>query len=178
MGSTGLQFQPECLSKPAPGSGDADTASAPSRLGSQGLGHGTSLGHPWLSSPQMTPRLSDAALLALFAPYCGGLAREADLTEALHILAGGRLDGLRPVHGSRGHLFQLSWSSVHAPLEIAHCELAFPDQPQITYRFELLTHQLVDWLMDRSDSGGTALDLPDSFWRWLLTGADPAAADA
>lgn len=126
----------------------------------------------------MTPRLSDAALLALFAPYCGGLAREPDLQEALRILAGCRLDGLRPVHGSRGHLFRLSWSSVHAPLEVAHCELAFPDQPQITYRFELLTHQLVDWLMDRSDSGGSASDLPDSFWRWLLTGADPAAADA
>ena len=60
----------------------------------------------------------------------------------------------------------------------AHCELAFPDQPTITYRFELLTHQLVDWLMDRSDSGGAGSDLPDSFWRWLLTGADPSAADA
>ena len=126
----------------------------------------------------MTPRLSDAALLALFAPYCGGLTREPDLQEALQILAGCYLDGLRPVHGSRGHLFQLSWSSVHAPLEIARCELTFPDQPQITYRFELLTHQLVDWLMDRSDSDGTGFDLPDSFWRWLLTGADPAAADA
>lgn len=126
----------------------------------------------------MTPRLSDAALLALFAPYCGGLTREPDLQEALQILAGCHLDGLRPVHGSRGHLFQLSWSSVHAPLEIALCELTFPDQPQITYRFELLTHQLVDWLMDRSDSDGTGSDLPDSFWRWLLTGADPASADA
>ena len=126
----------------------------------------------------MTPRLSDAALLALFAPYCGGLSRELDLQQALQVLARCRLDGLRPVHGSRGHRYQLSWSSVHAPLEIAQCELAFPDHPDIKYRFELLTHQLVDWLMDRSDSGGTSSDLPDSFWRWLLTGADPAATDA
>ena len=178
MGSTSLEFQPQCLSEPASSPGDADAASAPALLGSQNLGHPISLGHPWLSSTQRTPRLSDAALLPLFAPYCGGLTRELDLQEALQILAGCRLDGLRPVHGSRGHLFRLSWSCVHAPLEIAHCELAFPDQPQIIYRFELLTHQLVGWLMDRSHSESTGSDLPDSFWRWLLTGADPSAADA
>ena len=111
MGPTGMEFQPQSLSKPAPGPGDADAASAPARLGSQGLGHGISLGHPWLISTQMAPRLSDAALLALFAPYCGGLSREQDLQEALQVLAGRRLDGLRPVHGGRGHLFRLSWSA-------------------------------------------------------------------
>ena len=45
------------------------------------------------------PGVTDAALQALFAPYCGGVSRGGELTEALQILQRGELWGRRPVQG-------------------------------------------------------------------------------
>ena len=94
--------------------------------------------------------VSDVALLALFAPYCGGLAREQDLRSALHTLLAGKFQGIRPREGTDGHAFHLSWEGGHAPLENATCQLVLPETTFQPYRFELVTHQLVLWLKDRS----------------------------
>ena len=40
------------------------------------------------------------------------------------------------------------------------------------YRFDLVTHQLVSWLMQVDDQVGERGDLPDAFWQWLLVGID------
>ena len=128
--------------------------------------------------PLVPAFVSDAALLALFAPYCGGLAREQDLRSALQTLLLGRFRGVRPREGTRGHAFQLSWESGCAPLEMSTCQLDLPDTPAKPYRFELVTHQLVLWLMDRSTAEDGHGDLPDAFWVWLLVGTDRKADDA
>ena len=49
--------------------------------------------------------VSDAALLALFAPYCGGLAREQDLRSPLHTLLAGSFGGFAHGKGLRGMPF-------------------------------------------------------------------------
>jgi len=67
--------------------------------------------------------LADDALQVLFAPYCGGLARSEALRDALMLLRGQRLEGCRPVEGSDGHGFVLSWSDERAPLDVIHCQL-------------------------------------------------------
>ena len=121
----------------------------------------------------MDPRVSEAAQIALFAPYCGGLARQAELKGALRILEAGSLEGTRPVQGTSGHAFQLTWSGGQAPLEIVACQLLFPGHGWLTYRFEAVTHQLVMWLMDvPSEEAPEGCDLPDGFWQWLLVGGD------
>lgn len=126
------------------------------------------------SRPLVVPPLSEAALQALFAPYCGGLAREADLLAALRTLKSLGFDGLRPVDGGLDHRYLLRWSAVHAPLESTSCQMRFPDRTELVYEFDLVTHQLVQWLMDCRLAEDGQLDLPDSFWQWLLLGADPS----
>ena len=121
--------------------------------------------------------VSDVALLALFAPYCGGLTREQDLRSALQTLLAGEFRGIRPREGMNGHAFQLSWGGGHAPLEIATCQLVLPKTTVQPYRFELVTHQLVLWLMDCSIGKAGNQDLPDAFWTWLLIGTDLEGGD-
>lgn len=122
------------------------------------------------------PALSDAARVAFYAPYCGGLEREDDLRKALGLLERGSLEGSRVVTGRADHVFELRWSPAKAPLEPLTCQLTFPAQPALGYEFELATQQLVVWLMERGDAGMT--DLPDGFWHWLLIGAEPIADHA
>ena len=130
--------------------------------------------------PGVSASVSDAALLALFAPYCGGLAREDALHGALQLLQQQKFQGTRPVQGAAGHRFVLGWTGQRAPLETVACELTFPDQPEVHYSFELSAHQLVSWLMERSTDGNeagregamAAPDLPDAFWQWLLVGTE------
>ncbi|MEC8442442.1 MAG: type IV pilus biogenesis protein EbsA [Cyanobacteriota bacterium] len=124
--------------------------------------------------------VSDAALLALFAPYCGGLAREGALDGALKLFQQQQFQGTRPVQGAAGHRFVLGWTGQRAPLEMVACELTFPEQPRVHYSFELSAHQLVSWLMERTSDGNeaggeqamAAQDLPDAFWQWLLVGTE------
>ena len=107
--------------------------------------------------------LADDALQVLFAPYCGGLARSEALRDALMLLRGQRLEGCRPVEGSDGHGFVLSWSDERAPLDVIQCQLFFPTQQDASRQFGLPTHQLVSWLMDCSAFVGAKPDLPDAF---------------
>ena len=94
--------------------------------------------------------MSDAAQLVLFAPYCGGVSREQDLSAALQILGRGALQGRRPVAGSDGHPYELRWNGVAAPMERLDCQLRFPGHPEGDFDFAVTTHQLVVWLMDCS----------------------------
>ena len=128
------------------------------------------MGPAWgiLEATGPCPAVSDAAQLVLFAPYCGGVSRERDLATALQILRRGELQGRRPVAGTVGHPYQLSWDGVAAPLEILACQLRFPGHPEGDVDFDLVTHQLVAWLMDCSDAPPSEPDLPDGFWQWLL----------
>ena len=87
--------------------------------------------------PPVSDSVSDAALLALFAPYCGGLAREQDLRFALQTLLAGEFRGSRPREGTEGHAFQLNWEGGHAPLEMATCQLVLTASRAQPYRFEL-----------------------------------------
>ena len=115
---------------------------------------------------------SVAPLVPLFAPYCGGLGRLMSLEAALAILLAGDWNGKRLLQGGRSHSLRLSWSGETAPQEILHCELIFPDLPEVKYSFELPCHQLVQWLMDREEE-----QLPASFWQWLLLGQQPLATE-
>ena len=112
--------------------------------------------------------MSDAAQLVLFAPYCGGVSREQELSAALLILGSGELQGRRPVTGPEGHPYELRWNGVVAPMERLECELRFPGHPEGDVDFSVLTHQLVAWLMDLSHLQRSEPDLPDGFWQWLL----------
>lgn len=116
------------------------------------------------------PRRLLESLTPLFAPYCGGIGYRAWLEPALQQMLEGSWAGERLLSGGRSHRFTLAWQGEAAPLELMHCQLRFPAQPQIAYDFALPSYQLVYWLMQRQ---GT--QLPDSFWRWLLTGEIPAA---
>jgi len=112
--------------------------------------------------------VSDAAQLVLFAPYCGGVRREQDLSAALQILGRGELQGRRPVSGRDGYSYVLRWNGVAAPLESLDCQLRFPGHPEGDIDFVVLTHRLVAWLMDRSHQQRSEPDLPEGFWQWLL----------
>jgi hypothetical protein len=130
----------------------------------------------------------DPALVALYAPYCGGISREAWLIRALDLLAGGEIQGERRLQPAGGHPFLLRWTAGQAPQETSACELTFPAMAGVSYSFEIATHQLVRWLMDllearasltlASASGGNGSpeqgpDLPEAFWRWLILGEPP-----
>ena len=46
------------------------------------------------------------------------------------------------------------------------------------YSFDIPTHRLVLWLMDglaAADGDAGVVDLPDSFWHWLILGLEPEA---
>ena len=116
--------------------------------------------------------MSEPALLALYAPYCGGLSGEKDLSAALKILQSQSFDGLRTVEGASGHAYRLSWTGGQAPLETISCRLTFPSHPSLDYSFELVTHQLVSWFMQVDVQNRRSGDLPDAFWRWLLVGIE------
>jgi hypothetical protein len=118
----------------------------------------------------------ESALLALYAPYCGGLNRQPQLERALVLLQSGRLAGQRPLREGASHPFELRWQPVLAPLDRCPCELVFPNQPGMTYRFELASYQLVAWLCEAL--AREPLSLPESFWRWLLLGEGYVAQPA
>lgn len=124
-----------------------------------------------------------AALVALYAPYCDGAARRGDLERALALLAAGALEGERRLQPDGARRFQLSWSAPASPLESCAASLCVdlgePGDEQC-YSFELPAYRLVLWLMDWIAAGGPGQrgDLPDSFWRWLILGLDPAAVAA
>lgn len=117
-----------------------------------------------------TPPEAVAPLVPLFAPYCGGLAHQSFLEEALAILRLGEWDGRRHLQGGRSHALHLRWSGETAPQELLRCDLTFPALPQVAYVFDLPCHQLVRWLMERQGD-----QLPPSFWQWLLLGRPPLA---
>ena len=116
--------------------------------------------------------VSQPALLALYAPYCGGLSAEEDLRTALMILQAQVFEGHRPVQGAPGHAYRLSWSGGEAPLEMLPCCLALQSPSASEYRFEVMSHQLVSCLMQTETPAGSPGDLPDGFWHWLLVGSD------
>ena len=144
-------------------------------LGEQGWAIASAWGILGESRPAVVPPLPDIALQALFAPYCGGLAREGELQVALQVLIQMRFQGRRPVDGGIGHTYAVSWTAVRSPLEATQCRLEFVERPDLEYRFELVTHQLVSWLMDRTGLDDGSMDLPDAFWHWLLVGTDPVS---
>ena len=113
-----------------------------------------------------------APLVPLFAPYCGGMAKQSDLLQALGSLAQGSWQGARQLEGGRSHPYRLEWQGESAPLEMLRCQLLFPALPELGYRFSLPAHQLVLWLVQSEGD-----DLPQAFWRWLLLG-QPMAGEA
>jgi hypothetical protein len=104
----------------------------------------------------------------LFAPYCGGIAYRHLLQPAVAQLHQGQWSGERLLAGGRSHPFILSWRGEPAPLEPHACALQFPKLPDIGYSFTIPAYEVVYWLMQRQDN-----QLPESFWRWLLTGEQP-----
>ena len=95
------------------------------------------------------------------------------LESALAVLLAGDWAGKRMLQGGRSHMLRLNWSGGTAPQEILHCDLTFPDLPEVKYSFELPCHQLVQWLMDREGE-----QLPASFWQWLLLGQPHLVTEA
>lgn len=121
--------------------------------------------------------------MALYAPYCQGTARRAELVRALELLAAGSLEGARPLRPTGARPFRLHWRAAASPLDRSTAQLEIAganDQPGHDYSFELPTYQLVLWLMDAVGAGAPdqPVDLPESFWRWLILGLDPAAMAA
>ena len=110
-----------------------------------------------------------APLVPLFAPYCGGMAKQSELLQALGSLAQGSWQGARQLEGGRSHPYRLDWEGESAPLEMLRCQLLFPAMPELGYRFSLPAHQLVLWLVQSEGD-----DLPQAFWRWLLLGQSMA----
>ena len=108
-----------------------------------------------------------AALKPLFAPYCA--VDPSRLESALERLMAGRLEGCRPLHGTAGHPYLLSWSGGLAPLDTVRCELTFPQQNGVHYAFALQAYHLLGWLASL-DPAANPQDLPDQFWRWLILG--------
>lgn len=115
---------------------------------------------------------ADAAQIALFAPYCGGVPQEQALLKVLPLLREGRLTGQRQLEGGQSHAFRLSWDPVRAPLSACRCDLSFPEEPSLRYSFQVPAHQLVKWLMDCSMEA-EAIDLPEPCWQWILLEQDP-----
>lgn len=124
------------------------------------------------------------ALVALYAPYCDGMARRQQLEQALTVLQAGSLIGERRLRPSGSRRFRFSWQAAASPLDRSPASLRFedlPDQAPLDYSFELPTYRLVLWLMDWVAAGGgpgQPVDLSESFWRWLILGLDPAAVPA
>jgi len=117
-------------------------------------------------SPDLEPQI------LLFAPYCGGLGYRHLLLPAVCQLHQGEWRGERLLADGRSHAFTLSWQGEPAPLEPHTCALLFPQLPDFIYSFTIPGYELVYWLMQRQDR-----QLPESFWRWLLTGEQPGRAE-
>ena len=121
-----------------------------------------------------------AGLVALFAPYCQGSARPAELERALETLARGSCSGVRQLKPAGQRPFELRWRAGVAPSEPAQLELVVeadptrpsPALPGASYACSVATSQLVLWLMDCREQDGS-MDLPESFWQWLLLGLEP-----
>lgn len=118
---------------------------------------------------------SAAALMPLFAPYCGGFGHGFEL--AIDRLLSGRFEGLRQLRSGDGHRYELRWSGGLAPLDETRCQLSFPALPQISYSFAVPAHRLLGWLASSGTAGVSEpdMDLPDGFWRWLILGDDSGA---
>lgn len=123
------------------------------------------------SSPSPAAAPSVAALVPLFAPYLGRLG--AALEPALQILVQGQFSGERTLQDGRSHPYLLRWSGAAAPAEPSSCDLGFPRSPAVHYSFTVPTQRLLAWLAEAAANAGTP-DLPDSFWRWLILGEEPA----
>lgn len=126
------------------------------------------------------PDWMSQAHVALYAPYCQGLTRQHELEQALDLLGRGVLEGQRPLRPSGSRPFQLQWQAGVSPLDPARVSLRIavaPGDPGVDYTFEVPTHRLVLWLMDAqaAAASGAALDLPESFWVWLILGLPPEA---
>ena len=128
----------------------------------------------------------ESALL-LYAPYCQGSLRRPELEEALALLASGGLQGARRLRPSGSRPFRMHWQPVESPLAFTAVSLVFEPPPGaaaagplLQYSFSVPSHRLVLWLMDRRSSPDPPqplVDLPESFWSWLILG-DRAAAVA
>ena len=103
----------------------------------------------------------------MFAPYCGGVSRQQDLSAALQILGRGALHGRRPVAG-RVDTLRTPLNSAVALMERLDFQLRFPGNPEGDFDFAVTTHQLVVWLMICSPLEPSEPDLPNGFWKWLL----------
>jgi hypothetical protein len=57
------------------------------------------------------------------------------LEGALVILVVGDWSGKRLLQGGRSQELRLSWSGETAPQEILHCDLIFPELPEVKYSF-------------------------------------------
>lgn len=111
---------------------------------------------------------SAAALVPLFAPYCGGIGPA--LEQALEQLLAQQFSGVRSLQGGGSHAYALQWHGGLAPLEATPCELVFAQQDAVRYSFSLPAHRLLIWLQQATDG-----DLPNAFWQWLILGTDPDA---
>ena len=120
------------------------------------------------STPPITSSsgAATAPLIPLFAPYC--TADFARLERALAQLQQGSWQGVRPVQGKPGHGFCLQWHGDLAPLDPTHCELTFPQLPEVHYRFVLQAYELLNLLLQAQHEGDG--DLGEAFWRWLILG--------
>ena len=130
--------------------------------------------------------------MLLYAPYCQGLRRRPELEAALALLAAGELEGARRLRPAGRRRFRMRWQAAISPLDLMAVRLCFegpPGQPPLEYSFQVASHRLVLWLMDRriqveagdADANLEAdapVDLPESFWQWLILGVDPATAAA
>lgn len=110
---------------------------------------------------------AEAAQIALFAPYCGGLQQEEALRRILPQLNLGRFEGCRALDAGDSHAFVLTWSSVRAPLTPCRCELTFPDSAGLHYSFVMPAHELATLLI-QVNSAAAVPDFSDAFWQWLL----------
>ena len=118
-----------------------------------------------------TSGAATAPLIPLFAPYCA--AGFDHVERALAQLQHGSWQGSRAVQGRPGHAFCLQWQGDLAPLDAIHCELTFPQLPEVHYRFVLQAYQLLNLLIQAQQQGDG--DLGESFWRWLILGDGLAA---
>ena len=144
-------------------------------MGLWGSGPSHQLGPSLRKHARSVSTPADAAQIALFAPYCGGVHQEAALMRVLPLFAEGELRGHRPLAGGALRPFVLRWSVVGAPLSLCSCHVEIAEGPALVYRFELPAHQLMTWLM-QVDPDAVRVDLPDGFWQWLLLEHDPSEA--
>ena len=121
-------------------------------MGLRGSGPSHQLGPSLRKHARSVSTPADAAQIALFAPYCGGVQQEAALMRVLPLFAEGELRGHRPLAGGAFRPFALRWSVVGAPLSLCSCHVEIAEGPALVYRFELPAHQLMTCLLYTSPS--------------------------